>query len=106
LFPPPQWIEKPWSSWRDEILTSLRLSGIPKIDELVYRIDIRVLAHAMSRPVPGFLWGPRSPRRAARRPYGSVYFAHSDNSGLSLFEEAVSQGIRAADEVLASFDET
>lgn len=100
---PNAWLQKTWQAWRDDVLSSLRLS-IPTIDEHAYRIDIRVLAHAMNRPVPGFLWGRRSPRQAARKPYaGVVWFAHSDNSGLSLFEEAVTQGFRAADEVLASF---
>ena len=102
---PNAWLRKDWEEWREEVLNSLRLS-IPTIDEIAYRIDVRVLAHAMNRPVPGFLWGRRSPRLAARRPFASVvWFAHSDNSGLSLFEEAVSQGFRAADEVLASLSE-
>ena len=99
---PAAWVQKSWEEWREDILNSLRLS-IPTIDEIVYRIDVRILAHAMNRPVPGFLWGRRSPRPGARRPYaGVVWFAHSDNSGLSLFEEAISQGFRAADEVLES----
>jgi hypothetical protein len=31
-----------------------------------------------------------------------VYFAHSDLSGVALFEEAFYQGLRAAEEVLAA----
>lgn len=100
---PHAWLGKSWEEWKEEVLNSLRLT-IPAIDEIAYRIDVRILPHAMNRPVPGFLWGRRSPRLGARKPYaGAVWFAHSDNSGLSLFEEAVSQGLRAADEVLASF---
>jgi hypothetical protein len=98
-FPPSHWLDMEWHEWRTEILDSLSVS-IPHISQLAYRLDIRVLGHAMSRPTPGFLWGSRSPRKFARRRYGVVSFAHSDNSGFSIFEEAVSQGLRAANEVL------
>ena len=54
--------------------------------------------HAMIRPVPGFVWGPA--RRAAAAPRGPIRFAHSDMSGLSLFEEAQYHGVRAAEEVM------
>ena len=101
-FPPSHWIDRDWHEWRTEILDSLSVA-IPHIGQLAYRLDIRVLGHAMSRPTPGFLWGSRSPRKLARRRYGVVSFAHSDNSGFSIFEEAVSQGLRAANEVLGHF---
>jgi hypothetical protein len=56
----------------------------------VLRLDGWVWGHGMIRPVPGFLWGPQ--RRAALAPDPPVYFAHSDMSGLSLFEEAFYRG--------------
>jgi hypothetical protein len=52
------------------------------------------------RPRPGVAWG--GARRAAARPIGAVHFAHSDLSGVALFEEALDQGVRAAEEVLAA----
>ena len=39
-------------------------------------------------------------RREAARPWRGIHFAHSDLSGLALFEEAFYHGTRAADEVL------
>ena len=54
--------------------------------------------HAMIRPVPGFAWG--SARREAAAPRGPIRFAHSDMSGLSLFEEAQYHGVRAAEAVM------
>jgi protoporphyrinogen oxidase len=65
--------------------------------ELVERIDVYRWAHAMVAPVPGFVWG--AARRRAREPLGRVHFAHSDLSGLSLFEEAQYWGVRAAEAV-------
>jgi hypothetical protein len=52
----------------------------------------------MVRPRTGFIWG--GARRRAIEPYRGIHFAHSDLSGIALFEEAFYQGLRAADEVL------
>jgi len=71
----------------------------PEIRDLVTRLDVFRWGHAMVRPVRGFLWSRA--RMALVRPMGRVHFAHSDLSGMSLFEEAVYWGVRAADEVLA-----
>ena len=38
---------------------------------------------------------------ALAEPVGRVHFAHTDLSGLSLFEEASWHGVRAAEEVLS-----
>jgi len=58
------------------------------------RVAITVRAHAMAVPQPGFLSSPG--RLALRSSGGPIYFAHSDLSGLSLFEEASWWGYRAA----------
>ena len=59
---------------------------------------MRLLGHAMTRPVPGLIWGAER-AAAAARPLGRVHFAHSDLSALPLFEEAVYWGTRVASEV-------
>ena len=56
--------------------------------------------HAMVRPEPGLLWDPEF--LALSRPFGGVHFAHTELSGLALFEEAQDHGLRAAEEVLAA----
>jgi len=48
--------------------------------------------------VPGFVWGES--RRRAADPHGAIRFAHSDMSGLSLFEEAQYHGVRAAEAIM------
>jgi protoporphyrinogen oxidase len=68
------------------------------LEEVIERIDVWRWGHAMVRPVPGFLWGEA--RAKAREPRGRVFFAHSDLSGLALFEEAQYHGIIAAEAVL------
>jgi hypothetical protein len=68
------------------------------LEAALERIDVWRWGHAMIRPGPGFIWGPA--RRRAAEPFGRVHFAHSDLSGLALFEEAQDRGVRAAEAVL------
>lgn len=70
----------------------------PDLRGRVRRIDAWRWGHAMIRPVPGFLWGPA--RAAALAPGDALLCAHSDLSGLSLFEEAFYRGVVAGEEVL------
>jgi len=62
------------------------------------RVDVWRWGHAMVRPRPGFVWG--AARKKAAEALGRVHFAHSDLSGVGLFEEAQDHGVRAAEEVL------
>jgi protoporphyrinogen oxidase len=87
-----------WSEWAELALADLSRPH-PDIRKLVTRLDVMRWGHAMIRPRPGFVWG--SARREALLPEGGVHFAHSDLSGVALFEEAFHHGVRAADEVLA-----
>jgi hypothetical protein len=56
------------------------------------------IGHAMVRPTVGAIFSAE--RQALKRPNGGLIFAHSDISGLSLFEEAQYRGVVAADHVL------
>jgi glycine/D-amino acid oxidase-like deaminating enzyme len=67
---------------------------------LVTGLDIFRHGHAMIRPTPGVIHDPAS--QAVAGGWGRVQFAHADLSGLSLFEEANYQGVRAAEAVLPS----
>jgi len=84
--------------WADVALTDLETAH-PDIRELATRVDVVRWGHAMVRPSPGFVFG--GARAAAARPAQGVHFAHTELSGVSLFEEAFHHGNRAADEALA-----
>jgi hypothetical protein len=84
--------------WADVALTDLETAH-PDIRELATRVDVVRWGHAMVRPSPGFVFG--GARAAAARELRGIHFAHTDLSGVALFEEAFHHGIRAADEVLA-----
>jgi len=84
--------------WADIALTDLSRAH-PEIRLLTERLDVMRWGHAMIRPRPGFVWG--AARRAASKPNRGIHFAHTDLSGVPLFEEAFYHGVRAADEVLS-----
>jgi hypothetical protein len=72
----------------------------PTLRAACRRIDVAYWGHGMVRPRVGSVFQPAL--RAARAPLGAVHFAASELSGLSLFEEALDHGVRAADEVLSA----
>ncbi len=88
-------------SWRDasEFVLSDLERAHPTLRRVVERVDIRRYAHAMARPEPGFLSAPWRSALAASR--GPIWYGHADLSGLSVFEEAQDQGVRAARRALA-----
>ncbi len=90
-------LNRSWSDWVSLILADL-VRAHPEIESLVTHVDVMLWGHAMIRPVPGFLWGKA--RRSAAESHGAIRFAHSDMSGISLFEEAQYHGVRAAEEVM------
>lgn len=92
-------LETDWRGWADVALTDLSRAHTD-IRDLAERLDVMRWGHAMIRPRTGFMWG--AARREGAKPFRSIHFAHSELSGVALFEEAFDHGLRAADEVLRS----
>jgi monoamine oxidase len=82
--------------WAEVALADLSRAH-PDIRGLCRRIDVAYWGHGMARPRVGSVFHPGL--AAARLPLGRVHFAGSELSGLSLFEEALDHGVRAAEEV-------
>lgn len=85
-------LAKDWNYWKEALLNDLSRAH-PDIRECVSRVDIMRHGHAMIRPTPGFL-SRRTPRLER------IFFANSDGSGISIFEEAQYHGVSAADQAL------
>jgi protoporphyrinogen oxidase len=85
-----------WKQLADVCLTDLARAH-PDIYELTTRLDVMRWGHAMISPRPNFIWS--GIREKAVRPYRNIHFAHTDLSGVALFEEAFYHGLRAASEV-------
>jgi hypothetical protein len=73
----------------------------PDLSGHIKNADIWLWGHGMIRPKPGFLWGKERQLMQEHRP--PIYFAHSDMSGMSLFEEAYTRGITAAETLHQAF---
>ncbi len=78
--------------WQTAVATDL-LRVHPELRGHIENMDVRVWGHAMIRPTPGFIWGDA--RRDSLTQQPPIFFAHSDMSGISIFEEAYCRGRRA-----------
>lgn len=85
-----------WEDMADICLTDLERAH-DNIREATERIDIMRWGHAMISPRTGFLFGGE--REKARKPFRNIHFAHSDLSGIAIFEEAFHHGLRAVMEL-------
>lgn len=96
-------VERSDADWRRLVRDDL-LGMNPDLEGAIRSIDLWKWGHAMIRPTPDFLWHVAPGQRAAIRP--PFFRAHSDLSGLSLFEEAHYQGMVAAEAALTSLGHT
>jgi hypothetical protein len=85
-----------WREFADVCLTDISRAH-PEIYELCDRVDIMRWGHAMISSRPGFIWSDA--RAKALKAYRNIHFAHTDLSGVALFEEAFYHGLRAATEI-------
>ena len=90
--------QKSQEDWQELVLTELEKAH-PTIREQVETLDTWLWGHGMIRPTVGFIWGDQ--KKAAANPIkDKIYFAHSDLSGISVFEEAFYQGVAAAKHII------
>jgi phytoene dehydrogenase-like protein len=82
-----------YSEWAETVLADLSRAH-PDVRDHVERIEVAFWGHGMIRPRTGQMFGG-----AGHAPAGKIHFAHTDLSGLALFEEAFDHGLRAAREV-------
>lgn len=92
-------LSESWSSWVSVVLADLGRPH-PDLADRITSLDVWRWGHAMVRPTPGLVRGPAL--RQARRPLAGdrIHFAHTDLSGMALFEEAHHHGVAAAEAVL------
>lgn len=85
-----------YDDWAEVVLADLERAH-PDVRGLVDHIEVAFWGHGMIRPRTGSVFGAGRAERAA--PVGVLHFAHTDLSGLALFEEAFDHGLRVAREV-------
>jgi protoporphyrinogen oxidase len=89
-------VTRPAEDWKRIVVDDL--TGMnPELEGAIRGVELWRWGHAMVRPAPGYIWSRRA--QFADRP--PVFLAHADLSGMSLFEEANHQGVRAAEAAMA-----
>ncbi len=91
--------EKTTEEWTQLVLNDLEKAH-PDIREKVIDIKIKIWGHAMISPQPGVIWDKEKEKLKSYSK--QVHFAHTDLSGISIFEEAFFQGTEAVKAVLNS----
>lgn len=94
-----QAIKRSYEQWRDIVLTEL-LRIHPELQGQVKSLDVWLWGHGMIRPSPDFIWGET--RQAALEQSAPFFYAHSDMSGVSIFEEANYHGVKAAENAMSN----
>ena len=90
-----------WEGLAEEVLADL-LPAHPDLRRRLQRLDGWIWGHGTVRPLVGLHAVGALDALAAV--HGRVHFAHTDLSGMSLFEEASWHGVRAAEEVLTALE--
>ena len=91
-------LDKDWHYWKEAILHDLERVHAD-IRQCVSRLDVMRMGHAMVRPAVGSIFSDERQRLSRRA--GRIFFANSDLSGISIFEEAQYHGVEAAQEALS-----
>jgi hypothetical protein len=86
---------------KEEQLKNLVLEDLkkahPLIEDFILEMQFHKIGHAMIAPAPNQIFG----NSKAKEPIDEkIFFAHSDLSGISIFEEAFYQGLRTGKEML------
>ncbi|WP_316798041.1 NAD(P)-binding protein [Pedobacter frigidisoli] len=87
-----------YEQWLDIIMSELEMIH-PNITQTIENIDLWVWGHGMIAPGKDFIWNENL-ETARNNIADKIFFAHTDLSGISIFEEAFHQGINAAQQIL------
>lgn len=92
------YLRKSDDALKQEILKDLR-SIYPEIENHICYMEVRLWGHGMVSP--GINYVTNEVRKAQQQPIdGKIYFAHTDDIGFSLFEEAFDIGYGVANQLL------
>lgn len=84
--------------WKQLVFNDLKIAH-PDIEEYTEEMEVFLLGHGMISPVPDFIFG-NAKKQASQNIGNKIYFAHTDLSGISIFEEAFHQGINVVNQIL------
>jgi len=89
-----------YEQWLDIVITEMEQIH-PEITPHIEAVDMWLWGHGMISPAVNYIWGDT--RKNAQMPIANkIFFAHTDLTGISIFEEAFHHGINAAKQVIES----
>ena len=89
-----------YEQWLDIVIPELEQMH-PEITPHIEAIELWLWGHGMISPAVNYIWGET--RKIAQAPIDNkIFFAHTDLSGISIFEEAFHHGINAAKQLIGS----
>lgn len=91
---------KTYEEWVALIMKDLQKVH-PGIAEATEELNIMIWGHAMAQPLPGIIHGDIR-KGLSTSINDKIHFAHTDLAGISIFEEAFYQGIKAARKIIHS----
>lgn len=83
---------------KDLVMNDLKRAH-PLIEDFIIEMQFHKIGHAMIAPVPNHIFGAET-EKAKKSIDGKIFFAHTDLSGISIFEEAFHQGINAVKQMV------
>ena len=87
--------------WKQFVFDDLKIAH-PDIEDFTEQMEVFLLGHGMVSPAPDFIFG-EAKKQASKNIEHKIFFAHTDLSGISIFEEAFHHGINVVNQIL---DET
>lgn len=90
--------EKTHQEWVTEIVADLELAH-KDIKNYITNIDIKIWGHGMIKPKSNFIFNTNK-ESLSKTIDNKLFFAHTDLSGISIFEEGFAQGISVAKQIV------
>jgi hypothetical protein len=89
---------KTYEEWVKVVMDDLKKIH-PNIEAATEELNVMIWGHAMVQPLPGIIHGSIR-EELSRSINNQIHFAHTDLSGISIFEEGFYQGLYAAGKVI------
>lgn len=95
-------MERTSDDWRTFILEDIEKVH-PGLNKYIKEIKVWVWGHGMICPTVDYIWGRE--RFEKRKGIANFYTVHTDQSGISIFEEAFYQGMKAGESIVSKMRE-
>lgn len=91
-----------YEQWLDIVVAEMEQMH-PGITGHIESVDMWLWGHGMISPATGYVWG-ETRKSAQMHIDNKLFFAHTDLSGISIFEEGFHHGVNAAEQVIRSIN--